>query len=191
MVIASHSRHISLSNWEIVLPEALHSIRSLLCTATNATPHERLFLYQRRSSSGLSIPSWLTKSGPVLMKRHVRHPKYEPLVDKVELVEANPNYAHVRLSDGREATVSVDNLAPYHLDLEIEADSGNVPIQVLEHETILNTSDCRRPEDGTSVTHPNIEESSVTEESLDASPSDNQGPRRSTRIRRAPERLVL
>jgi len=46
------------------------------------------------------------------MKRHVRHNKHEPLVDEVELLEANPLYAHVRLQDGRQATVSTKHLAP-------------------------------------------------------------------------------
>ena len=38
--------------WKIVLPEALHSIRLLPCTATNATSNERYFSFQRRSSIG-------------------------------------------------------------------------------------------------------------------------------------------
>ena len=59
--------------WETVLPQALHSIRSLLCTATNETPHERLFNYQRRSAKGTTIPTWLLKPGKVLIKKHVRH----------------------------------------------------------------------------------------------------------------------
>ena len=57
--LALESRGLPQSNWELVLPDALHSVRSLLCTATNCTPHERLFSYQRRSSSGHSVPSWL------------------------------------------------------------------------------------------------------------------------------------
>ena len=38
------------SQWELVLPDVLHSIRSLLSTATNTTPHERFFSFERRSS---------------------------------------------------------------------------------------------------------------------------------------------
>jgi len=41
--LAIKSRKLDIAQWECVLPDALHSIRSLLCTATNATPHERLF----------------------------------------------------------------------------------------------------------------------------------------------------
>jgi hypothetical protein len=112
VLLALKSRDLSISNWETVLPDALHSIRSLLCTATNATPHERLFLYNRKSTSGTTLPNWLITPGPVLMKRNARSSKYDPLVDEVELLECNPQYAHVRLSDGREETVSLRQLAP-------------------------------------------------------------------------------
>ena len=37
--------------WEIVLLEALHSIRSLLCTATNTAPHERFFSFREDQAS--------------------------------------------------------------------------------------------------------------------------------------------
>ena len=76
-----------------------YTIRSLLCTATNATPHDRLFIYSRHSSSGVSIPSWLSNSEPLLLKRHTLQFKYDPLVDEVELLESNPRYAHIRYRD--------------------------------------------------------------------------------------------
>ena len=109
--LACKSRGLGIENWEVVLPDALHSIRSLLCTATNATPHERMFSFPRRSATGESMPSWLNP-GPVYLKRRVRTSKHEPLVDEVELLEANPNYAHIRFPDGREDTVSLSHLAP-------------------------------------------------------------------------------
>lgn len=94
------------------MPDVLHSIRTLLCTATNCTPHERLFNFQRRSGTGTALPSWLLNPGTVLLRRFVRQSKYEPFVDEVELIEANPQYAHVRFPDGRESTVSIKDLAP-------------------------------------------------------------------------------
>lgn len=112
IMLALKSKCLKITEWEIVLPDALHSIRSLLCTAINATPHERLFSYNRRSVSGTSVPTWLSSPGTVFMKRHIRQSKYDPLVDEVELLEANPDYAHVRLPDGKETTVSVHHLAP-------------------------------------------------------------------------------
>ena len=50
--------------------------------------------------------------GTVLLKRHVQAHKSEPLVEEVELLEANPQCAHVRLPDGRETMVSIRHLAP-------------------------------------------------------------------------------
>jgi len=97
ITMALGSRGLPMKLWQVVLPDALHSVRSLLSTATNVTPHE-----SRRSSTGHSILSWLCEPGTVLLKRHVRHSKTEPLVDEVELLQANPNYAHVRYPDGRE-----------------------------------------------------------------------------------------
>ena len=96
------SRNLELHKWQEVLPDALHSIRSLLCTATNQTPHERLFKYDRKSSCGISLPSWLTQPGPVLVKKHVRNSKYEPLVEEAQLLEANPRYAYIRFPNGVE-----------------------------------------------------------------------------------------
>ena len=108
-----------MSAWPDVLPEALHAIRSLLCTATNATPHERMFTFERRSASGSSLPSWLLQPGDVLIKRFGSKSKYEPVVDVVKLLEANQNFAHVRFRDGREDTVALRNLAPYPRRSEI------------------------------------------------------------------------
>ena len=70
--------------WEAALPEALHAVRSLLCTATNATPHERFLGFNRRSTSGRALPSFLIQSGPVLLRRFIRS-KGDPLVEEVEL----------------------------------------------------------------------------------------------------------
>ena len=109
--LALVSRNLPVSSWESVLPDALHSIRSLLCTSTNATPHERMFLYNRKSTSGNSIPSWLTP-GPVYIRKHVRNSKYDPLVERAELLQVNPQYAFVRLESGHQTTVSLRDVAP-------------------------------------------------------------------------------
>ena len=66
--------------------------------------------------------------GPVFLKRHVRNSKYEPLVDEVDLLEANPDYAHVRFPNGRETTVSIRHLAPVGSEVLTE-DNQNL----LEH----------------------------------------------------------
>ncbi|XP_059827980.1 uncharacterized protein LOC132395420 [Hypanus sabinus] len=111
-LLALKSKGLPVSRWQEVLPEALHSIRSLLCTSTNATPHERLFSFPRKSVTGTTLPVWLMSPGPVLLRRHVRSNKYSPVVERVHLLHANPQYAYVVLPDGREDTVSVRDLAP-------------------------------------------------------------------------------
>jgi hypothetical protein len=111
--LALKNRCLPVPRWEEVLPNALHSIRSLLCTATNSTPHERMFGFPRRSTNGLSTPSWLLNSGTVLLRKFNRTSKFDPLVEEVTLIEGNPEYAHIRYPDGKETTVSTRHLAPY------------------------------------------------------------------------------
>ena len=100
-----------MTGWESVLSQALHSIRSLLCTTTNSTPRERFFGFQCRSAVGISVPSWLTTPGPILVKRHSRTSKYEPLVEEADLTHATPSYAHVRYRNGNETKVSLNDIA--------------------------------------------------------------------------------
>jgi len=55
---------------------------------------------------------WLSQPVSVLLWRHVRNSKHEPLVDKVELLHATPTYVQLRFSTGREANVSLRDIAP-------------------------------------------------------------------------------
>ena len=112
ILVSLKSKNLPESAWQLVLPDVMHSIRTLLCTATNTTPHERLFGFNRRSGTGTSLPTWLSEPGSVLIRRYVRNSKNDPLVDEVDLLEANPQYAHVKFKDGREDTVSIRDLAP-------------------------------------------------------------------------------
>jgi transposase InsO family protein len=113
VMLVLKSRGMKETQWEQVLPDVLHSIRSLLCTATNSTPHERFFNFDRRSTLGLSSPSWFYEAKTVLVRRHVRPNKNDPLVDKADLLQVNPNYVVVRLPSGRETSVSLRDIAPY------------------------------------------------------------------------------
>ena len=113
--VTLHSRGLKASEWEYVLPDALHSIRSLLCTSTNATPHERMFNYSRKSTSGTSVPSWV-KPGPIYVKNHTRRSKNDPPVTPATLLHANPQYAHVLLPSGAKTTVSIRDLAHFPVD---------------------------------------------------------------------------
>ncbi|XP_072881902.1 uncharacterized protein [Hemitrygon akajei] len=83
-------------------------IRQRRCQSRYLKPHE----FARKSVTGTTLPVWLTSPGPVLLRKHARSNKYSPLVEKVHLLHANPQYAYVVLPDGREDTVSVRDLAP-------------------------------------------------------------------------------
>ena len=104
-------KNLPVENWEVVLQDALHSIRTLLCTAINATPHEKFFNFPRRPSNGQSTPTWLLEQGKVFVKKHLRSSKYDPLVE-ADLIEAEPQNAHIKFLNGRESTVPIRDLAP-------------------------------------------------------------------------------
>ena len=175
--LALKTKGLPIKCWERVLPDALHSIRSLISTATNETPHERFLNFQRRSATGHAIPMWLSKPGPVLLKRNVRHSKYEPLVDEVELVEANPQYAHIRYPNGRESTVSIRQLAPTREGTTTE----HLLEPIDEHSTEL-AGELERP-----VAMPSTEQEETEKHN---EPEVQQVLRRSTREKKAPIRLI-
>ena len=43
VLLTLKSKYLPVQTWQNVLSDALHSIRSLLCTSVNETPHERFF----------------------------------------------------------------------------------------------------------------------------------------------------
>ena len=140
MQLILKTKQLLNSSWEAVLPEALHALRSLLCTSTNAIPHERFFFFPRRSMISKSLPCWLIQSGPVLLRRFVRN-KNEPLVDEVELMEANSNFARIRFPDGRESTVSVTDLAPCYSKTTTFPESNTYHYKIRGDEQPTTTSD--------------------------------------------------
>jgi len=88
------TRNLQEEQWDQIIPDALHAIRSLLCTTTNQTPHERFLCFERRSMLGRTLPAWLLTPGTVLMKRFVRN-KNNPLIDRVKVLTANPHLAFI------------------------------------------------------------------------------------------------
>ena len=82
--------------------------------ATNVTSHKRFFAFQRRSSTGATLPTWLTYPGSkAYLRRFVRTSKTDSLVDEVEIINVNPNYANVHHLNGWEVTVSLNDLSPF------------------------------------------------------------------------------
>ncbi|XP_055867406.1 uncharacterized protein LOC106072363 [Biomphalaria glabrata] len=92
ITLAQRSKELDIAKSELVLNDAYQSILSLLCTAINRTPHERLLGFNQRSGCGTSLPTWLTSPGPVLLKKNVRSSKYDPITEEVDLVTCNPQY---------------------------------------------------------------------------------------------------
>ena len=191
-----HSKGLHENSWENVLKDALHAVRSLLCTATNATPHERMFSFQRRSTCGKSLPHWLLVPGPVLLRRHVRQSKSAPLRYEVTLLQANPSFAHVQLRDGRETTVSVRDLAPLpeasllpFQDTHVEGQVQNNPIDASPDRTFEVPASVGEAEDGLRFSHSGPSESEVTQAELESQNQPTPAPRRSSRVTRAPDRF--
>ena len=124
-----HEHSLPEEKWEDVLCESLHAIRSLLCLATNDTPHNCRFKFNRRSMTGVSMPTWLLKEGPVYLRKFVRN-KGDRLCERVYLLDANPSYAHIRLSNRHESTVSTSDLAPspvnQNFDFDVSFDEPNM-----------------------------------------------------------------
>lgn len=159
------------------------------------------------------MPSWLIEPGPVLMKNANRRNKYEPIVQEVELVEANPSYSFVRLPDGREVSVSNRQLAPAGgrgVDDEDEGDDGNAGEALDDDErdevdeadvqenweipsSITPSSPENTPgepqEDVSADNAPPSETNSPLPNPRTPGPAAPDGPRRSRRTRRRPDRL--
>ena len=65
-------RKLPASHWESVLCEAFSAIRTLLCTAANKTPHDRLFQFQRREVFSYYMPAWIRAGANALLRNFVR-----------------------------------------------------------------------------------------------------------------------
>lgn len=190
------SQGLPIARWQQVLPDALHTTRSLLCTSTNVTPHERLFSFQRRSALGTSFPTWLSQPGPVLLKRHVRSSKNEPLVDEVELIHATPSYAKVRFPTGKEATVSLRDIAPIAQTFKQQNETTTSAETVNNQETASNDlidvldRSANIPDETTKNLHELQTDGNEQNNNTFDKESNQVELRRSTRQRRQPDRLM-
>ena len=171
------TRGLKVTEWESVLDNALFCIRSLVCTSTNSTPHERMFRHARRTTTGIATPTWL--KGPLYMRKFVRNNKYEPIVQEVELIHANPDYATVRQRDGKEITVSLKHLAPRYV-IEKESTAPIMEDEQAETDNHSQASETTAPEQEATRVAPAPEILRVDDDDL---------PRRSTRERKQPKYL--
>ena len=88
-------------------------MRTLLCTATNMTPHERFLPFPRQSVNGSTLPDFLLNNGTkILHKRHITG-KLDCPTETVTLQETlSPHFARVQFPDGRADTVTTRCLSP-------------------------------------------------------------------------------
>ena len=75
------------------------------------------------------------------MKNHLRHNKYDPIVQEVELIEANPDYAYVKLPNGQESSVSIRHLAPRG-DFPVKLDGPPLSPSIDSGELTSQNSSC-------------------------------------------------
>ena len=150
----------------------------------------------RDSSPTSSATGVITK---VLLKRKVRKSKFDPLIDEVELIEANPKYAHVRFPDGGEDTVSTKFLAP-----QVKRNVLHEPFPKQPHTTADLSNDVQIPttttvdqkSEQTSGILCKVDNSNVVKPISDPQAiqhiqsSKSQPLRRLERVRKSPDRLI-
>ena len=68
------------------------------------------------------------------MKRQTAS-KYDHFVEKVEVIDCNPQYAHVRMPDGKEDTVSLKHLAPGGPSESVES----IQIPLSDHTSVTDS----------------------------------------------------
>ena len=129
ITMALKSRCLPVQCWQTVLLDVLHSIRSLQCTATNATPHERHLNYSRCSSTGASVPSWLCPPGAVLLKRNVRMKKQIPLWKRWNSCKQILIMLTICYQNEEQTTVSTRHLSPVATPIVKEAHDIAVNIE--------------------------------------------------------------
>ena len=60
----------------------------------------------------MGLPIWLDEMGLKVLLHNFMRSKADPLVQEVELLQVNPNFAHVHYPSGQEDTVSIKDLSP-------------------------------------------------------------------------------
>ena len=116
-----------------------------------------------------------------MLKLHVRTSKYDPLVDKVELNQASPSHARVRLQNGWKVTVSLRDVAPLG-EKKILDDVGLQRSSINELLPEENSNNSQSPSEKV------VTDSLVENESVNV--SEQQVLRHSTRERRPPDCFI-
>ena len=122
-----------------------------------------------------------------MLRQFVRNAD-EPLVDEVDLLDANPSFAYIRFPDYCESTISTSDLAPCPRTTAIELSSeltNDLPATV----TTAEVENAQKPLE---QTHKHdLESTTQFDNELfqnDSANIRNSGVRRSRRIRKQPKR---
>ena len=133
------------------------------------------------------MPSWLNSGDRAYLRNRVRQSKFDPVVEEVEILDVNPQYAHVKLPSGNESTVSIHDLAPCENTGSSPSEGSPATLQESEpNQTEMQPID--------SADTPSVGQSTpaVTEEPApDSGSPQEEGLRRSTRVSKPPARLIL
>ena len=101
------------------------------------------------------------------------------------MIEANPQYAHVKFGNGCESTVSTKDLVPRgNIDLLVDRNVQNTP----EKQQLTPPQNADKIIDITSNLSPNTESENITPTPIPTQTPSEQNLRRSTRVRQAPKR---
>ena len=117
----------------------------------------------------------------------MRQSKFDPVVEEVEILDVNPQYAHVKLPSGNESTVSIRDLAPCdNTDNSPSVRSPTILQELEPNQTEMQSIDSA-PTHSVGPSTP-----AVTAEPAPDSPSpQEEGLRRSTRVTKPPARLIV
>ena len=105
------NRQLPRTAWPSVLNDALHSIRSLITTATGSSPHNQFLRFDRRFRPQTTTVPMLTHDFAWL-RRHVRN-KNDPSGDLVKVIASYPGYAVISRDGQSTDTVNWRHLAPH------------------------------------------------------------------------------
>jgi transposase InsO family protein len=170
---------LSMHQWDTVVDRALASIRALINTSTNETPHSRMFVFAHNRVFNES--NYVEAEKEMYLRKFVRN-KSDPLVaEKVTIVNYNPNYSDILHANGRSDRVSNNDLTPCP-DVSEEVD---VP------PLVDNFSCSPVPSSDNRLCVPS---DTVPDESPRSKPANETAvstPRRSGRVSRPPDRLNL
>lgn len=178
-------RGLTNSQWDEVVDEALACIRSLKNTSTNCSPHARMFNFTRNIKVSRLSSESLNDQSDAYLRRFVRS-KNEPIVEKVRIVNRNPNFTEVQLDSGKIEKYSNRNIASCPNDNSVIENVDD--LNVVKNELSSPNESCNP------LTDSNFDSMSIEDEESDdvaelASSLDSPVVlRKSSRTRQAPVR---